>query len=720
MPESAEGLIHDLRVHQIELEMQNDELRRVQDALEASRSRYFDLYDLAPVGYLTLGEAGVIEEANLATANLLKTLCGSLVGQPLTRFILPEDQDIYYGCRQRLWSTGERQACELRLRCMEAMPVWCSVDISLAPETGRGEHSSRVILIDITARKQSEQELIDTKERLRRVAAIAELTFWEWDTRTNQVFFPPEWWQQTGYALGELPLRLDEWAALLHPEDRERILDSLTSFAAAHAQPCKIQYRLRRKDGVYRWFAASLEAILDAGGALQHVLLVHQDVTRRKELEDQAIRLAQHDPLTGLPTRALLHQLAEHMLASARRSGLQLAVLFFDLDKFKSVNDLYGHQVGDQLLQAVARRLRDAFRAEDLVARIGGDEFVAVLANISDGDNAARGARTAIEALTPVHRIAGLELHSVPSIGISLFPQDGDSIDGLIQRADVAMYHAKQTGPGRYQFVTEELNQQAQTASRLESRLRDGLRQGEFQLLYQPVLDTQSGAVTGVEALLRWRPSDGGEVAPLTFLPVAESCGLIHELGQWVFQEACRQHGEWRNSGLPPIPVAVNVSARQFHHQGFQQQVALASELAGVASSALSLEVSEATLMQDMTASQRVLSELRQLGVQVALDDFGMGYYSLSELEHLPLNRLEINRVLVQRLSVGGRMPAIVNAILSLGRALQLDITAVGIETEQELEFFRHHACDQVQGFYLGVPMTGDHFTDWYRQHPRS
>ena len=473
------------------------------------------------------------------------------------------------------------------------------------------------------------------------MAEIAELTFWEWDTRTNEVFFPPEWWQQTGYALGELPLRLGELAALLHPEDRERTLADLNRFIATPTAPCEIQYRLRRKDGVYRWFAARLEPILSAEGALERVLLVHQDVTRRKEFEDQAIHLAQHDPLTGLPSRALLDQLANHMLASTRRSGGQLAVLFFDLDRFKSVNDVYGHAVGDLLLRAVARRLRDAFRAEDLVARLGGDEFIVVLANIRDSEDAARAARNAIAELTPAYPIEGLELHCVPSIGISLFPRDGETIDGLIQRADTAMYHAKQISPGRYQFVTEALNRQASTMQILETRLREGLARSEFRLVFQPVLDAQSGVVVGVEALLRWPQADGSEIAPLAFLPVAETSGLIHELGQWVFEEVCRQHRRWLDAGLPPIPIAVNVSDRQFQHQEFRPRLAATLEAAGIDPAALSLELSEAALMRDPKASRRVLGELKQLGVRLALDDFGIGCSSLSGLEELPLDRLE-------------------------------------------------------------------------------
>ncbi|AFL74485.1 sensor domain-containing diguanylate cyclase [Thiocystis violascens] len=455
MSETAERLVHELRAHQLELEMQNEELRHTQDALEWSRARYFDLYDLAPVGYLTLSGAGLIQETNLAAATLLGTSRSSLVGLPLTQFILPADQDIYYRCRRQRRAAGERKSCELRLRQASGQQVWGFLEIGLAPETQGDQPLWRLILIDISARKHTEQVLMDTKKRLRRVAEIAELTFWEWDTHTNEVFFPSEWWQQTGYSLDELPHRLEGWAALLHPEDRVRILDALDRFVEAHAAPCEMQYRLRCRDGFYRWFVARLEATLDAQGALERVLLVHQDVTRRKAAEDRAIHLAQHDPLTGLPSRALLDQLANHMLASARRAGGQLAVLFFDLDHFKAVNDTYGHPVGDQLLQGFAIRLLDAFRAEDLIARLGGDEFIVVLANVRDREDVASAARGAIADLTPPYPIAGLELQCLPSLGISLFPQDGDTIDALIQRADAAMYQAKQISPGRYQFATE-------------------------------------------------------------------------------------------------------------------------------------------------------------------------------------------------------------------------------------------------------------------------
>ncbi|MBK1719451.1 EAL domain-containing protein [Thiocystis violacea] len=717
-PEEAQRLLQELRTHQVELESQNEELRRIQAALELSQRRYFDLYDLAPVGYLTLSDTGLIEEANLTATNLLGTARSSLVGLAFSDFILPEDQESLYRGRQQLWSSGERQTIELRLEPAEGRPIWVRLDTSLAPETTASPGRWRIVLTDISASKQSDQALRRSQARLGLAAEIAGLTFCEWDPNRDTLTFPPNWQRQMGYAPNELPWRLSEWAEFLHPEDRERSLLALGLFAANPGNHHEIQFRSRRKDGIYRWFAVRLEALRDEVGALERVLLVHQDITERKESEDRAIHLARHDALTGLPTRALFEQLAHRMIAGARRSHSQLALLFLDLDRFKAVNDVHGHEMGDQLLRGVARRLRETFRSDDLVARLGGDEFVIVLGNLRDAEDAARSARHLIAALTPPYRFGDVELQCVPSIGISLFPQDGDSVGTLLRRADLAMYHAKQISPGQYQFVTEEMNRKVQARATLEERLRLSMKRGELRLAYQPVLDLRSGQVTGVEALLRWPQSDRSEITPAIFLPIAESSRLMHEMGQWVLGEACRQHLAWLAAGLPAMPIALNVSNRQFHHPGFQEQFAAICATAGVEPAVFTLQMSEETLLLNLESSMRVLAALRVLGVRLVLDDFGLGCSSLSELEQMPLDGLEINRTLVRRMSATRSMPAIVDAIIHLGQALRLEVAAVGIETEADLRFFRGHGCYQVQGFYLGAPMTGDKLAAWYRARP--
>ncbi|WP_172637470.1 EAL domain-containing protein [Thioflavicoccus mobilis] len=726
LDEETADLVHELRVHQIQLEMQNEELRLAQEALEVSQARYFSLYDLAPVGYLSLSEAGLIEEANLTMTNLLGTARDDLIHKPLTRFIAPPDQDTLYRCRQRLWSTEEPQTCELRLRRPDegpASPIWVRLETSIRTESPDGRRLWLVTLSDITCLKEGERARRDALARLQLVAEIAEVTFWEWHPRTDEISPPPGFGPRSGpksepdsaQTTGEARQRLDDWLARLHPEDQERFRTDLARFVAAGNKPYELEYRRRCQDENYRWMLARLHPLAGDHSPLDRVLLVQQDITRRKESEDWAIRLAQHDPLTGLPSRSLLVQMAEHMLASARRSGGALAVLFFDLDRFKPVNDVHGHAVGDKLLQALAQRLRGAFRAEDLVARLGGDEFIAVSPNIHSSDDAAQVAGRAIAALAPAYRIDGLELHCLPSIGISLFPRDGDSIDELIQRADQAMYQAKRVGHGQFQFVTEALNHQARLAQELEDRLRQGLAHAEFQLVYQPVLDIRDGMIVGADALLRWPQAGGGDIAPKTFLPVAEASRLIHEIGHWVLREATRQQQAWCAEGLPPIPMAVNISARQLRHPAFLPEVAAAMQASGIDPAFLTLVLGGASLMQDVEAARRILDELKQLGVRLALDDLTLSGCGLGVLKALPLDQLKIKRDLVRCLGVVGYMPAMIDAVLCLGRALQLDVTAVGIETEAELEFFRQRDCYRVQGFHLGTPMAGDRFANWFR-----
>jgi diguanylate cyclase (GGDEF)-like protein/PAS domain S-box-containing protein len=718
-PGEAERLIHELRVHQIELEVQNDELLRTQEALEISRARYFDLYDLAPIGYVTLTEEGMIREANLTAATLLDTPRVALTGRPLTRFILAEDQDILYRCLRRLRATRETQSCELRLHRAQGVARWVRLDSCLeSPRIGNQGHW-RATLTDITASKEAEQRLRDAHRKLNRVAGIANVGFVEWNPRTGAIVLQPEEQSPTSDAQdATLQQDLDSWLTRLHPDDREPVLAACKGFATDGGAPIDLHYRQHSSNGGYRWFEAYLEPISDVQGRLDRVLIVQQDVTQRKESDERALRLVQHDALTGLPSRSLLEPMAAQMLAGAGRTGKRLAVLFIDLDQFKAINDTFGHAAGDEVLRQVGQRLRASFRADDLVARLGGDEFVIVLANIRDEDAAATAAGMAVAELSRPYTLAEQELTCLPSIGISLYPDDGATIDALIKCADLAMYHAKRVSPGRFQFATVALARQARAAVGLQACLREAVSHDGLRLLYQPTLDLRSGAVIGVEALLRWPQAEGTEIPPLVFLKIAESIGLTHDLGAWVLREVLRQHRLWLEAGLPAIPVTVNVSARQFRHQSFLQRMTDALRDGGVDPALVSLALGEATLMQDMSASRRLLDKLHALGVRVALDDFGVGPSCLGKLEDLPLDGLEINRTLVHGLDGGRRTPAIVETIVRLGQALQVKVTAIGIETEAQLNAVSDLGCDRAQGFYLGKPMTGAEFAAWYRGRP--
>lgn len=430
------------------------------------------------------------------------------------------------------------------------------------------------------------------------------------------------------------------------------------------------------------------------------------DVTERKAAE----KIAQHDPLTGLPNRALLYEYAEHLMSAASREGRQMAFLFFDLDRFKPINDTYGHPAGDAVLKEVARRLHPCLRGGDLVTRIGGDEFVAVLSNIGGADDAAAVARHALDRLRQPYVVDNQELTVTPSIGISLYPQDGQDTEELIRNADAAMYHAKENGKNDFQFFRAAFNDTTREALRIESRLRQGLASGEFVLFYQPVVDTATALVVGAEALLRW-PAMHSE--PAVFIPVAEKAGMMNALGEWVLREACRQQREWVDNGGPTVPIAVNVSPLQFRQKDFLDSVDDALKSSGVAPASLSIEVTEGTLMHDANAARQVLLGLQAMGVKIALDDFGTGYSSLAYLSRLPIDIVKLDQSFVQEIGSNHASAAIVKGVIALGRLLGLDVVAEGVESTAVLSFLRAHHCPRSQGFHFSPPMPAKQFEQW-------
>jgi diguanylate cyclase (GGDEF)-like protein len=431
--------------------------------------------------------------------------------------------------------------------------------------------------------------------------------------------------------------------------------------------------------------------------------------------------MAHHDALTGLHNRASIFEFGEFLLAATRRSGKMLAALFIDLDRFKSINDTYGHDTGDQLLQQMGQRLRQSLRGEDMTARLGGDEFLAVLPNLDSAIDATHIATHLLAQLQQPYKINDAELYCSPSIGISLFPQDGLSLDVLIQNADMAMYQAKDGGRNNYRFYTISPSDRTPIALSIEQRLRRGIQGQGFQVFYQPILDAGTGKLCGAEALLRWpQPPDAQTIEPDLFIPIAESIGIIQPLGQWVFEEVCRQLHEWRENGVPPLSVAVNVSAIQFRHRDFLSALIHILRDSCVDPQCITLEVTESALMNNIDDSVKALSTLRDAGVSAALDDFGTGYSSLSQLARLPLDKLKIDRTFVKSIRFGGPGPAIVEAIIALGRTLNLKVVAEGVETRSDLKFLRKRHCNQVQGFLIGRPMSGEDFIAWCNNRRRT
>ncbi|HYD94397.1 MAG TPA: PAS domain S-box protein [Noviherbaspirillum sp.] len=437
------------------------------------------------------------------------------------------------------------------------------------------------------------------------------------------------------------------------------------------------------------------------------------DISERKRAEERIRQAALHDPLTGLPNRALLFDYAKHVFGRARREGTHSGILFIDLDRFKPINDNHGHEVGDEVLKEVAGRISCAIRAEDMVFRLGGDEFLVLLPEIDDDANAGDVARHMAECVNQPYKVGGLELSLSTSVGISIFPRDGDDIDTLINHADAAMYQAKQAGRNNVQFYSKELAARSQLQTRIEQQLKAALNQNTFQLFYQPVVDMRSARLIGVEALLRWSHDD---IGPDQFVPIAEATGQINSVGEWVIAEACRQHKAWCEQGLPPIPIAVNVSAVQLRNKDFAEQFALMLGEYAVDAAALQVEVTETALMENLERAIDVLAQLRGLGVTIALDDFGTGYSSLNYLSRLPINKIKVDKSFVQRIEHDKASRAITEAVIALGRSLKLEVVAEGIESEEALQYLRLHGCSQAQGYHVCKPVAPDAFESWYRQ----
>lgn len=434
---------------------------------------------------------------------------------------------------------------------------------------------------------------------------------------------------------------------------------------------------------------------------------------QRKQAEERLAWLAQSDPLTGLPNRALFRDRLEQALMQARRNDWQVGLLFVDLDKFKRINDSLGHGVGDEMLRVVGTRLQQCLRAGDTVARLGGDEFAVVLPDLDSPEAARIVVQKMIDALQQPIITGSRELFSGASIGISLFPHDAQDAETLVRHADVAMYEAKRAGRNGYRFFTAAMNAYASHQLQTERDLRYALERGEFELHFQPKADVTGASVKGAEALLRWRRSDGTVVPPAEFVPILEDSGLIVDVGAWALAEACRQHLRWRSGGTGDLRIAVNVSARQFRGGGLADAVRGALEATGCPASGIELEVTESMVMQDVEGTAETLEALRALGVRIAVDDFGTGYSSLAYLKKLPLDVLKIDRTFIKDVTDNPNDAAITTAIIGMARTLGYEVVAEGVETALQRQFLEAQGCHLIQGYLLGRPMPAADFAHW-------
>jgi diguanylate cyclase (GGDEF)-like protein/PAS domain S-box-containing protein len=522
--------------------------------------------------------------------------------------------------------------------------------------------------------------------------------------------------------LNQAAQKLTGWSqqeAAGHPlEDVFPIIDGATRSTARNPMSLAIRENkpvgltpnciLIRRDGIEASIEDSAAPIHDRYGQVTGAVMVFHDVSAARATTLRMSYLAQHDSLTDLPNRMLLDDRLAEALLLAHRHRRQLAVLFLDIDRFKHINDTLGHVIGDRLLQSIARRLVTCVRASDTVSRQGGDEFVILLAEVSDAGDATACADKILAALRSPHQIEGHDIHVTASIGVVTYPDDATDGDTLLKHADFAMYHAKENGRDNRQFFKQDMNVRALKRQSLENGVRRALEREEFRVHYQPKVNLLTGTIIGVEALIRWLHPDFGLVPPAEFIPIAEECGLIVPIGRWVLGETCHQAQAWRDIGLPPIRIGVNISPVQLRSSRFVADVGEILMETGFEAELLELELTETFLMQDPASTSTVLFDLSKLGVKIALDDFGTGYSSLTHLRRFPIDTLKIDRSFVSNVVTNSDDASIVSAMISMGKNLHVRVVAEGVETQEQLVFLQARECPFGQGHYFSKPLAAE------------
>ncbi|OED43053.1 hypothetical protein AB833_04510 [Chromatiales bacterium (ex Bugula neritina AB1)] len=569
-------------------------------------------------------------------------------------------------------------------------------------------------------------ELRASQTRLDKAQRIAKLGHWAWSIEEDTI----DWSSECQNILDtvEMGSSLDFFLSTVHPDDRQLVSGAIQR-ARTEAQRFSIEFRTcaRKKDDIR---IINVEAEPEQIG---HMVGTIQDITERSNAEEQIHNLAYYDLVTGLPNRAHLYDMISLSLSQAHRFDSQFALLFLDLDHFKKVNDTLGHNAGDLLLREVSTRLKTAVRQSDVVARsvdqeiphsniesiarLGGDEFVVLLSRIERIEDAASVARRICKEIATSFLLDGNEVRITTTVGISLYPSDGNDVDTLLKHADVAMYHAKEQGRNGYQFYSEDIHQIALERFSLERDLRLSLENNGFHLEYQPKVAANNKGLTGAEALVRWQHPERGRVNPGDFIPLAEETGLIVPLGEWVLRTACQQMAEWLNAGMEPFVMAVNCSAIQLVRTDMAAVIKATLEATGLNPEYLEIELTESLLMQNVEEGIVILQALQELGLHVSIDDFGTGFSSLSYLKRLPVDKLKIDQSFVRDLTTDPGDAAIVTSMISLAHNLSLTVVAEGVETTDQLEFLQKKQCDEIQGYLISRPMPAENFAEWATTH---
>ena len=686
------------------------EQRRAETALRESEEHYRIVTETATDVVVTMDVNSTITFISTAAEKVFGYPSSELIGRSLTALMPAAVRDVHSAALARYLKTGKRHIpwTAMEIPGLHRLGYEIPLEISFGEFKQDGKHLLIGIMRDVTERKRAEeaQHWLATIVESTSDAVIGKTldgTILSWNHAAEQMY---------GYTAKEA---IGHPITMLAPPER-------------HAEVAQFLIRIRngeriqnyetervRKDGKRLYVSLTISPIKDAAGAIRGASAIARDITDRKRAEERIRYLAQHDSLTGLPNRNLFRDRIGQVIVHARRAREQVAVLFLDLDGFKHINDSLGHQIGDRLLRMAARRLQGCLREGDTVARLGGDEFILSLPGLADSNDAILISNKILEALREPFLIEQHELHLTGSIGISLYPADGEDVETLLRAADTAMYHAKEKGRDNYQFFTAHLNDAARRRLNIANRLHRALENNEFSLYYQPEIHLGSGRVFAAEALVRWRRPELGLIAPNEFIKVAEETGLIVPLGEWALREAAGQLRQWHDAGFPDLRMTVNLSPQQLRRPGFVELVKAVLQENRLSPTSLDLEITEGILMAHSQENLHFLQQLSDVGVRLVVDDFGVGYSSLGYLQRFPIHALKIDQSFVNGVGLDPNDTALVTAIIAIAHSLNLEVVAEGVESEEQATFLRAHGCEAAQGFYYSQPISAEAFIELLR-----
>ncbi|MCU7803834.1 MAG: EAL domain-containing protein [Candidatus Thiodiazotropha sp. (ex Lucinoma borealis)] len=698
-------LVHELETHQIELEMQNEELLCTQDILVEMRDQYTELYDFAPIGYVTISAKGLIVQSNLTFAEMLGLPRAQLLNQRLSLFVNEEDQDNYYRYLRLIIEAHQAQGCELRLRNQSDDLFWARLD-SVCVESSDSECLKiRCVITNISDQKLRDEQIRTLSQAVEQSPVSVIVT----DPDGAIEYVNSTFELTTGYKLAEVK---GEKSRFLGSTDLSKEVYLELWQTIRNGKSWQGENQNQKKNGGIFWERAHISPVLDDSGTVCHLVSINEDITLRKQQEEHILHQANFDALTGLSNRFLALDRLSQLINEAQRSKECVAVLFLDLDDFKKINDTMGHEAGDKLLVEAAKRLRSAVRVSDTVGRLGGDEFIVLLSGITDAADAVPVAENILARFRDTFSVDSRELVLTTSIGIAAYPVDGNSASELLRNADSAMYHSKEQGRNTYSFFTAAMNQEVSRRLLLEEQLHGALERGEFRICYQPVIHIDSHSVVGFEALLRWHNPVLGEVSPVEFIPIAEQTGHILPIGHYVLTRSLDRLAGWQQNYNQPFTMAINLSPRQFRDPNLVTSISQAIDQAGITCESLEMEITEGVLMSGHTYIDEALTALGEMGVCIAMDDFGTGYSSLSYLRSYPFNSLKIDRSFVHDITADRADLKLVNATIVMAHSLGLKVVAEGVETQEQLALLASQGCEYAQGYLFSRPQLSEKITE--------